>query len=119
MPKDSTKCDSQTQENGVPEAYANLKTRTALRDLGTNNNAHKRARGTGGTQRNEEGSETRKTKHLHSAKTGGGGGEGRNTQQNRRPVPVMIDTRKIFQPLPYTFHVETARVYVMRQHATS
>jgi len=73
MPKDSTKCDSQTEENGVPEAYANLKTRTALRDLGTNNNAHRRARGTRGTQRNEEGSETRKTKHLHSANAGGAG----------------------------------------------
>jgi hypothetical protein len=30
----------------------------------------------GGTQRNEEGSETRKTKHLHSANAGGGGGGG-------------------------------------------
>jgi hypothetical protein len=48
MPKHSKKCDSQTEENGVPEAYANLKTRTALRDLGTNNNAHQRARGTRG-----------------------------------------------------------------------
>jgi hypothetical protein len=102
MPKDSTKCDSQTEENGVPEAYANLKTRTALRDLGTNNNAHQRARGTGGLSATKKAARRgrRSTWILPTRARGRGGGGGLNTHQNRRPVPVMIDTRNIFQPTP-------------------
>ncbi len=100
MPKDSTKCDSQTEENGVPEAYANLKTRTALRDLGTNNNAHQRARGTGGYSAQRRRQRDKEDEALAFCQRGRGRGRGLNTHQNRRPVPVMIDTRNVFQPTP-------------------
>ncbi len=102
MPKHSKKCDSQTEENGVPEAYANLKTRTALRDLGTNNNAHQRARGTrGGLSATKKAArQWRRSTCILPTRAGGRGGWGLNTHQNRRPVPVMIDTRNIFQPTP-------------------
>jgi hypothetical protein len=37
---------------------------------------------------------------LAFCQRGRGRGRGLNTHQNRRPVPVMIDTRNVFQPTP-------------------